>query len=86
MEYTYATLLLEETGEEIGEDNLTAVLEAAGADVSTSRVKALVAALEDVDVGEPGADSRPTPEPADEAAVQRGSNGESDADVSPDPE
>lgn len=52
MKYTYATLLLEETGAEINERNLTAVLEAAAAEFSSSRVKALVAALEDIDIGE----------------------------------
>ncbi|PSP93820.1 50S ribosomal protein P1 [Halobacteriales archaeon QS_1_68_44] len=52
MEYVYAALILHETDEEINEDNLTDVLEAAGIDVEESRVKALVAALEDVDVEE----------------------------------
>ena len=52
MEYVYAALILHETDEEINEDNLTGILEAAGADVEESRVKALVAALEDVDVEE----------------------------------
>jgi large subunit ribosomal protein L12 len=52
MEYVYAALILNETGEEINEDNLTSVLEAAGVDVEESRVKALVAALEDVDIDE----------------------------------
>jgi len=50
MEYVYAALILNETGEEINEDNATGVLEAAGVDVEESRVKALVAALEDVDI------------------------------------
>ncbi|MFB6135920.1 MAG: 50S ribosomal protein P1 [Halobacteriaceae archaeon] len=52
MEYVYAALILHESGEEINEDNLTGVLEAAGVDVDESRVKALVAALEDVDIEE----------------------------------
>ena len=52
MEYVYAALILNETDEEINEDNLTEVLEAAGADVEDSRVKALVAALEDIDIEE----------------------------------
>ena len=52
MEYVYAALILHETGEEINEDNLTGVLESAGVDVEESRVKALVAALEDVDITE----------------------------------
>jgi large subunit ribosomal protein L12 len=50
MEYIYAALILNETGEELNEENLTAVLESAGADVEESRVRALVAALEDVDI------------------------------------
>ncbi|SDF69811.1 large subunit ribosomal protein L12 [Halorubrum xinjiangense] len=52
MEYVYAALILNETGEEINEDNVSGVLEAAGVDVEESRVKALVAALEDVDIEE----------------------------------
>jgi large subunit ribosomal protein L12 len=52
MEYVYAALILNESGEEINEENLTNVLDAAGVDVEQSRVKALVAALEDVDIDE----------------------------------
>ncbi|UWG46977.1 Ribosomal protein L12E/L44/L45/RPP1/RPP2 [Halanaeroarchaeum sp. HSR-CO] len=50
MEYALAALILNETGEEINEHNLTAVLEAAGAPIVESRTKALVAALEGVDL------------------------------------
>ena len=52
MEYVYAALILNEAGEELNEDNITAVLDAAGVNVEESRVKALVAALEDVDIEE----------------------------------
>jgi large subunit ribosomal protein L12 len=52
MEYVYAALLLHESGEELNEENITDVLDAAGVDVEESRVKALVAALEDVDITE----------------------------------
>ena len=52
MEYVYAALTLNEADAEITEDNITAVLEAAGVDVEESRVKALVAALEVVDIDE----------------------------------
>ena len=52
MEYVYTALTLNEADAEITEDNITAVLEAAGVDVEESRVKALVAALEDVDIEE----------------------------------
>ena len=52
MEYVYAALILNESDAEINEKNLTNVLDAAGVDVEESRVKALVAALEDVDIDE----------------------------------
>ncbi|MFP4174768.1 MAG: 50S ribosomal protein P1 [Halobacteriales archaeon] len=52
MEYLYAALTLHNAGEEITEDSVTDVLEAAGVDVDESRVKALAAALEDVDIDE----------------------------------
>lgn len=50
MEYVYAALVLERSDREINEVNLTAVLEAADVSVERSRVRALVAALEDVDL------------------------------------
>ncbi|MGB9965850.1 50S ribosomal protein P1 [Halobacterium hubeiense] len=61
MEYVYAALILNESGEEINEDNITGVLEAAGVDVEESRVKALVAALEDVDIEEAVAEAAAAP-------------------------
>lgn len=50
MEYAYATCLLNETDAEINEQNLKAVLAAAGSPVQESRIKAVVAALEDIDI------------------------------------
>ncbi|WP_396612252.1 50S ribosomal protein P1 [Haloferax sp. S1W] len=64
MEYVYAALILNETDEEINEENITAVLEAAGVDVEESRVKALVAALEDVDIEEAIETAAAAPAPA----------------------
>ncbi|WP_144903309.1 50S ribosomal protein P1 [Halobellus captivus] len=64
MEYVYAALTLNESGEEINEENITAVLEAAGVDVEESRVKALVAALEDVDIEEAIETAAAAPAPA----------------------
>ena len=64
MEYVYAALILNESGEEINEDNITSVLEAAGVDVEESRVKALVAALEDVDIEEAVETAAAAPAPA----------------------
>lgn len=65
MEYMYAALLLNETGEELNETNLSAVLEAAGRSPEDSRIKAIVAAFEGVDIDDIAAshtDSEPTHE------------------------
>jgi len=69
MEYVYAALILNESGEEINEDNLTDVLDAAGVDVEESRVKALVAALEDVDIEEAVEQAAAAPVPASGGAA-----------------
>jgi len=79
MEYVYAALILNESGEEINEDNLTNVLEAAGVDVEQSRVKALVAALEDVDINE--AVEEATAVPATTGAAAGGAAAESDVEA-----
>jgi large subunit ribosomal protein L12 len=78
MEYVYAALILNETGEEINEDNVTGVLEAAGVDVEESRVKALVAALEDVDIEEAIETAAAAP------AAGASAGGAADADASAD--
>ena len=59
MEYIYAALLLHKAGKEIKEDTVKKVLEAAGVKVDDSRVRALVAALEGVDVDEAIANAAP---------------------------
>ncbi len=52
MEYIYAAMILHTTDKEINEENVTKILDAAGVDVDDARVKALIAALEDVDIEE----------------------------------
>ena len=52
MELIYAALTLSEADKEITEDNLQDIVDAAGLDVEDSEIKALVAALEDVDIEE----------------------------------
>jgi len=81
MEYVYAALILNESGEEINEDNLTDVLDAAGVDVEESRVKALVAALEDVDIEEAVEQAAAAPVAAGGAAAPaEGGDDEADHD------
>ncbi len=50
MEYIYAALMLNSAGKEITEEGITSILGAVGIDVDASRAKALVAALENVDI------------------------------------
>ncbi|MHA2502920.1 MAG: 50S ribosomal protein P1 [Candidatus Kariarchaeaceae archaeon] len=52
MEYLYSALVLHKAGKDVTVDGVTAVLDAAGVDVDSNRVKALVAALESVDIEE----------------------------------
>lgn len=68
MEYVYAAMMLHSTGQELNEENISKVLEASGAEVDEARVKALVAALEGIDVDEaiesasmPAAQAAPAP-------------------------
>ncbi len=49
MEYVYSALLLNSAEKEVNEENITAVLKAAGIEADAGRVKALVAALDGVD-------------------------------------
>ncbi len=50
MELIYAALLIHKSGNEVNEENLKKVLSAAGASVDDTKIKALVAALEGVDI------------------------------------
>jgi len=50
MEYVYAALLLHSAGKDVNEDGIKKVIEAAGVAADEVRIKALVAALEGVDI------------------------------------
>ncbi|MBN2142646.1 50S ribosomal protein P1 [Candidatus Woesearchaeota archaeon] len=52
MEYVYAAMLLHKAGQKVTEDAVKKVLTAAGVNVDDARVKALVAALEGVNIDE----------------------------------
>ena len=52
MEYVYGALVLHAAGKPVNEENLTKVLSAAGVKVDETRVKALTAALEGVNIDE----------------------------------
>ena len=80
MEYVYSALILNESGEEINEENITAVLEAAGVDVEESRVKALVAALEDVDIEDAIETAAAAPAAGGSAGGSSGGSDDSDDD------
>ena len=52
MEYVYTAMLLHKAGKEITEENVKKVLEAAGVAVDEARIKALIAALDGVNIEE----------------------------------
>ena len=52
MEYMYAAMLLHSAGKDISEDSITNTLTAAGISADNTRVKALVAALSDINIEE----------------------------------
>jgi large subunit ribosomal protein L12 len=52
MEYIYAGMLLHKAGQEVNEANVKKVLEAASVKVDDARVKALIAALDGVNIDE----------------------------------
>jgi len=74
MEYIYAALILHSVGKEITEDGIKSILSAAGVEVDEARVKALVTALEGINIDEvlekatvaPVAASAPAPETEEE--------------------
>ena len=52
MEYIYSALLLHSAGKEINEENVKKVIEATGEKADDAQIKALVAALKDVNIEE----------------------------------
>lgn len=52
MEYIYAAMILHSADKDINEENVKSIIEAAGIDADDARIKALIAALEDVDIDE----------------------------------
>ncbi len=64
MEYIYAALLLHDSGKEVTEDGMTAIMKAAGVEAEIGRVKALISALNDVDIDEAMAQAQPAYAPA----------------------
>lgn len=52
MEYIYAAMILHSAEKDINEENVKSIIEAAGIEADEARVKALIAALEDVDIDE----------------------------------
>lgn len=52
MEYVYAALILHKQKKEINEENVSKIIKASGSEVNEAQVKALVAALQDVNIDE----------------------------------
>lgn len=76
MEYVYAALVLHKAGKEVTESSLKKVLEAADVKVDENRVKALVAALQDVNIDEAIKNAAPIAAPAVTSGVASATGGE----------
>ncbi|MEM0052952.1 MAG: 50S ribosomal protein P1 [Nitrososphaeria archaeon] len=50
MEYIYAALILHKLGKEINEENVAKIISAAGAEPNQAKIKALIAALSEVNI------------------------------------
>ena len=72
MEYVYAAMMLHSAEKEIDEKSVGAVLKAAGVKADDARVKALVASLASVDIGEAMSQAIAAPAAAAPAAAAAG--------------
>lgn len=52
MQEVYAALMLHENGQQVSEDNVKKILSSAGANVDESKIKALVASLQGINIDE----------------------------------
>ena len=69
MEYIYAVMLLHKAGKEVSEASVKAVLDAAGVAADAGRIKALLAALKDVNIDDAIAKAATAPVAAAPAAA-----------------
>ena len=80
MEYVYAAMMLHSAEKEIDEKSVGAVLKAAGVKADDARVKALVASLASVDIGEAMSQAIAAPAAAAPAAAAGGSSSDAPAE------
>jgi large subunit ribosomal protein L12 len=81
MEYVYAALLLHSAGKDVNEEGIKKVVEASGSAADEIRIKALVAALEGVDIATVLAQAAAVPIAAAAAApVAHAAKGEAKAE------
>lgn len=79
MEYIYAALLLHSADKPIDEEGLTNVVEGTGEEPDTARIKALVAALDGVDIEE-AIETAAVPAAAPAAAAPASAGGDEEAE------
>ena len=78
MEYVYAAMLLHTAGKKVTEDAVTKVLKAADVSADATRVKALTAALEGVNIDEAIATAVAAPAAAAPAAAHAPAHGKTE--------
>ena len=80
MEYVYAAMMLHSAEKEIDEKSVGAVLKAAGVKADDARVKALVASLASVDIGEAMSQAIAAPAASAPAAAAGGASSDAPAE------
>ncbi|HNX47363.1 MAG TPA: 50S ribosomal protein P1 [Methanomassiliicoccales archaeon] len=73
MEYIYSALVLHAAGKQVSEDAVAAILKSAGVEPDASRIKALTASLEGVNIDEAIASAMVAAAPAAAAPAHAGS-------------
>ena len=74
MEYIYTAMLLHKAGQKVDENSVKKVLEAANVKPDTGRIKALVAALDGVDIDKAISEATVAAAPVAVAAPQQGAS------------
>lgn len=86
MEYVYAAMLLHSAKKDITEEGITSILKAVGIKADAARAKALVAALEDVNIDEAIKTAAVAPAAAPSAAAPAGASAPVEAAKEEEPE
>ncbi|MDD3083591.1 MAG: 50S ribosomal protein P1 [Candidatus ainarchaeum sp.] len=81
MEYVYAAMLLHKTGKEVNEVNVEAILKSAGIEFDSTRVKAMVASIKNINIDEAIEKAAVAPAAASPVPTEAGETKEAEEDT-----